>query len=380
MAAVIFGPLPAMIVYAISMVGDPNGPLVRWVVFAAGRACVGAAAGVAALAFPVDLATGPFADVALSACAAALVAQAVELLWVSITAVLRSASVSEIFRAGWQVLLVEPPFHTTVVTIVVVSFQYLSFWAIVLVAPPVLLVQRLYVLYRDQRRLADRLLAANDALERANLSFSSSLIAALDARDRYTAGHSAAVAIYSRDIARAIGLSQEEQFTAHLAGLLHDVGKVGLPPGILEKAGPLTPQERLSMQEHSVIGERILRKVEAYSSIATIIRHHHEQFDGGGYPDGLAGEAIPLLSRIVAVSDAYNAMTSGRPYRSALEREVAVQRLIASAGSQFDPSIVSAFVGVLETASDLYSVGARADFAIEAQAEHQSRAELRPAA
>jgi putative nucleotidyltransferase with HDIG domain len=132
------------------------------------------------------------------------------------------------------------------------------------------------------------------------------LVATLDARDRYTAGHSAAVAIYARDIAARMGLSREEQQLAHLCGLVHDMGKVGLPPGLLEKPGALTLEERRQMEEHAAIGERILSKVEDYAEIAAIVRHHHERWDGMGYPDQLAGESIPLLSRIIAVADAYN--------------------------------------------------------------------------
>ena len=127
---------------------------------------------------------------------------------------------------------------------------------------------------------------ANETLERANLQFAAALIATLDARDHYTAGHSAAVAIYSRDIAERMGLAEEIQEHAYLCGLVHDIGKIGLPPGLLEKPGALTLEERRQMQEHSAIGERILAHVDEYSEIATVVRHHHERIDGQGYPDG----------------------------------------------------------------------------------------------
>ena len=158
----------------------------------------------------------------------------------------------------------------------------------------------------------------NNRLERANLSFATALVATLDARDRYTAGHSAAVAIYSRDIAARMGLAANEQNLVHLCGLVHDIGKVGLPAGLLEKAGALTLEERRLMEEHSAIGERILSKVEDYAEIARIVRHHHERVDGLGYPDGLDDEEIPLLAKIISVADAYDAMTSDRPYRDAM--------------------------------------------------------------
>ena len=169
----------------------------------------------------------------------------------------------------------------------------------------------------------------------------------LDARDQYTAGHSAAVAIYARDIAERMGLPEAESDKAHLAGLVHDIGKIGLSAGVLEKPGALTLEERREMQRHSEIGERILAKVDTYAEIASIVRHHHERVDGGGYPDGLAGEDIPLISRIIAVADAYNAMTSDRPYRDAMPSRVARLRLAQAVESQFDTSVVAAFEAIL---------------------------------
>ena len=193
------------------------------------------------------------------------------------------------------------------------------------------------------------------------------MVATLDARDRYTAGHSAAVAIYARDIAERMGLSEAEQQLAHLAGLVHDIGKVGLPAGLLEKTGPLTLDERRQMEQHSVIGERILKNVEDYEEIASVVRHHHERVDGLGYPDGLSGDGIPAISRIIAVADAYNAMTSDRPYRDAMPSRVARLRLAQAVESQFDTSVVAAFEAILAAATDDYRSGSRRDFSFEAQ-------------
>jgi HD-GYP domain-containing protein (c-di-GMP phosphodiesterase class II) len=165
-----------------------------------------------------------------------------------------------------------------------------------------------------------------------------------------------------------------------LAGLLHDIGKVGLPAGILEKAGPLTLAERKEMQAHSVIGERILRNVDGYADIASIVRHHHERVDGSGYPDSLSGRSIPLVSRIIAVADAYNAMTSGRPYRQPSSPEEARIRLRNGSGSQFDQRVVAAFEAVLSDSGDSYRRGARADFAIDAQWADSSELEAELAA
>jgi putative nucleotidyltransferase with HDIG domain len=220
-------------------------------------------------------------------------------------------------------------------------------------------------MYQDQRRLAEDLASANLQLERANLSFASALVATLDARDQYTAGHSAAVAIYARDIAERLGLEPRGQQLAHLCGLVHDIGKIGLPPGLLEKPGALTLEERRQMEEHSVIGERILAKVDDYAEIAKIVRHHHERVDGQGYPDGLVGDEIPLLSRIISAADAYNAMTSDRPYRDAMPSQVARLRLAQAVESQFDTMIVAAFEAILAGASEEYRSGIRMDFKLE---------------
>ena len=143
---------------------------------------------------------------------------------------------------------------------------------------------------------------------------------------------------------------------------MHDIGKIGLPPGLLEKAGPLILSERRQMEQHSVIGERILLNVADYAEVARIVRHHHERMDGRGYPDGLAGEDIPLLSRILAVADAYNAMTSDRPYREALPSRVARMRLAQAVGTQFDTAVVAAFEAILATADENYRSGRGSSF------------------
>jgi len=197
-----------------------------------------------------------------------------------------------------------------------------------------------------------------------DLSFASALLATLDARDRYTAGHSVAVAIYARDIATRLGLSEDDRQRVHVCGLVHDIGKMGLPPGLLEKPGSLTPDERRQMEEHCVIGERILTQVEGYEEIARVVRHHHEWIDGTGYPDGLAGEEIPLISRIVAVAEEYNVMTSDRPYLDAMPSRVARMRLVQGVDTQFDGEVVAAFEAILAEADEDYRTARRADFGL----------------
>jgi putative nucleotidyltransferase with HDIG domain len=243
-----------------------------------------------------------------------------------------------------------------------IAYDEVSPWTAPLFLVPALAAHRLYHLYQEQRRLAVDLADANETLARANLSFAAGLIATLDARDRYTAGHSAAVAIYCRDIARRMDLSPEMQEKAYLCGLVHDIGKIGLPAGLLEKPGALTLEERRQMQEHSAIGEHILMKVDTYADVAKIVRFHHERIDGEGYPDGLRGDEIPQLSRIIAVADAYNAMTSDRPYRDAMPSRVARHRLAQAVESQFDTAVVAAFEAILAGAAEEYRTAQRADF------------------
>jgi HD-GYP domain-containing protein (c-di-GMP phosphodiesterase class II) len=163
--------------------------------------------------------------------------------------------------------------------------------------------------------------------------------------------------MYARDIAAEFGWSQADQQLVDLCGLVHDIGKIGLPPGLLEKPGALTPEERVQMEDHSAIGERILANVEDYSEIAVIVRHHHERWDGAGYPDGLSGSEIPMISRVLAVADAYDAMTSDRPYRAALPSGEARRRLQEGAGTQFDADVVAAFDAVLGRANPRYLAG-----------------------
>src|SRR5436190_10084688 len=192
------------------------------------------------------------------------------------------------------------------------------------------------------------------------------------------AGHSAAVAVYARDIARRIGLCDADQRLVHQCGLVHDIGKIGLPAGLLEKPGALTLEERRQMEKHSEIGEGILKNVDGYAEIASIVRHHHERVDGNGYPDGLRVEEIPLLARIIAVADAYNAMTSDRPYREAMPSRVARLRLAQAVETQFDTSVVAAFEAILAGSPEAYRLAKRADFRLEMH-HHEQEPEMQPA-
>jgi putative nucleotidyltransferase with HDIG domain len=364
--AIVFGPGAAMIVAGAALLTDLGPPFTRWTIWTFSRALGAGLAGVAA-----SVVLGPshsFGRLLLAVAAAALVEAISDIVLTALTLVLRrTGSLRETWHAMGRLMLSTAPLYAPVLAALAYSYKELSPWTVVLFFVPALAAQRLLVMYQEQVRLVEDLGAVNRRLESASLSFASALVATLDARDQYTAGHSAAVAVYARDIAVRLGLSEEEQNLAHLAGLVHDIGKIGLPPGLLEKAGPLTLEERRVMEEHSAIGERILAKVEDYREIARIVRHHHERVDGEGYPDSIGGADIPLISRILAVADAYNAMTSGRPYRDAMPSRVARMRLAQAVGTQFDTTVAAAFEAILATASESYLSGASADFALEAQ-------------
>jgi diguanylate cyclase (GGDEF)-like protein len=173
------------------------------------------------------------------------------------------------------------------------------------------------------------------------------LASTLGERDRYTGDHSESVVDLAARVGEALALDRDAISRLRTAALLHDVGKVGVPDGILHKQGPLDEREWEIMREHPVIGERIMRAIPGMGGIARIVRHEHERWDGSGYPDGIAGEEIPIEARIILACDAYHAMTSNRPYREAMPHREAIAELTANAGTQFDPQVVEALVGYL---------------------------------
>ncbi|MGO8670607.1 MAG: HD domain-containing phosphohydrolase [Capsulimonadaceae bacterium] len=178
----------------------------------------------------------------------------------------------------------------------------------------------------------------------SGLSMLDSLVTAVHNKDRYTRGHSEQVRTYCMQIAHEMGLDSEALDHLKTAALLHDVGNIGIPDSILRKPGSLTDSEREMVRMHPAMGAAIVGSVPELACMLGAIRHHHERWDGSGYPDGLRGERIPRLARIIAVADAYSAMTSDRPYRKALGPAAALAVLEEGAGSQWDPSIVAAFV------------------------------------
>lgn len=187
--------------------------------------------------------------------------------------------------------------------------------------------------------------------QRQQYSIVKSFAAVLEARDTYTEGHSSRVSEYAVLIARTMGLSAKRIQRLKTAGIFHDIGKVGIPDSILRKPGPLTSEERSVIQTHSVIGVDILKNLDSYQDILLLVRHHHEFFDGRGYPDGTRGDEVPLDVYILGAADAYDAITSDRPYCSGRSPEMAAAILREEAGRQFHPQVA-------ETAARLAESGA----------------------
>ncbi len=228
------------------------------------------------------------------------------------------------------------------------------------VAPPFMMRFAVKQYVDKTARHVGMLRKKNEQLERANREILAmtarlketydatleALASALDARDSETAGHSSRVTVYTVDMAQLLGVVEgsDEWLDIQRASLLHDVGKIGIADAILNKAGPLTPEEWQEMRKHPVIGYRMLKDVKFLAHAAHIVYSHHERYDGKGYPDGLKGDAIPLGSRIFAVADAFDAMTSDRPYRRALPWEKACEEIVNNSGAQFDPKVVETFL------------------------------------
>ena len=186
-----------------------------------------------------------------------------------------------------------------------------------------------------------------DERESLLLSVVRTLVSAIESRDEYTCGHSERVARYAKRLARELGYDQEGSKRIYLTGLLHDIGKIGLSDSVLKKKGPLTEEEFAEIKRHPDLGWAILRELEPMDYVLPGVLHHHERFDGAGYPDGLTADATPLEGRLLAVVDAFDAMTSDRPYRKGMPWEKAVSVLLDGAGTQWDDRVVEKFVAIM---------------------------------
>ncbi len=188
----------------------------------------------------------------------------------------------------------------------------------------------------------------NEELRATSLATAAALANAMEARDNYTAGHAQIIAELAVGVGQRIGLGTQALGDLRYAAILHDIGKIAVSDEILRKPGPLTTEERRVMERHVVEGERILAPVPFLTEVGTLVRHHHERWDGDGYPDGLRGEEIPLGSRVISIADAWHAMISTRPYRRAVSHDEARSELERAAGAQFDPTLVIQFLAHIE--------------------------------
>ena len=189
---------------------------------------------------------------------------------------------------------------------------------------------------------------ARDPGRRRTLAFLEVLAETIEAKDRFLRGHARRVAFYAGIVAERIGIPDAERETLRFAAFLHDLGKVGIPTDLLLRPGALEPKERRIVEQHPVIGARLVGPLDVPGGVSLALRHHHEWWNGRGYPDGIAAERIPLAARIIGVADAFDAMTSDRPYRRALARERAVAELRRCAGVQFDPGVATEFLACLD--------------------------------
>ena len=194
--------------------------------------------------------------------------------------------------------------------------------------------------------------AQHEKLERISMQIVKTLSGAIDAKDTYTNGHSTRVADYSREIARRAGFSKEAQDNIYMMGLLHDVGKIGIPDAIINKPAKLTDEEYSIIQNHPVMGAKILKNITEFQKLSTGARWHHERYDGKGYPDGISGEDIPVEARIIAVADAYDAMSSRRSYRDSLPQTQVRAEVQKGKGTQFDPVFAEIMLNMIDEDTD----------------------------
>lgn len=202
------------------------------------------------------------------------------------------------------------------------------------------------------KKINDELKTTYDKLESAYMETIEILRFTVEAKDAYTRGHSDRVSAYSVLIGEALGLPEEDLKTLKIGGLFHDIGKIGIPDSILLKTTKLDDEEYSEIKNHPAIGAHILSNATIFKDIIPIVKHHHERFDGRGYPGKLKGEEIPYFARIAAVADSFDAMTSKRSYRNSLPMDVVIEEIIKNSGTQFDPEIAKVFLDILANKPD----------------------------
>ncbi len=270
------------------------------------------------------------------------------------------------FRAFWQEEM--PPFLRSLGVLLLLGLAIAALYAaagiiaVALLFVPLFASQYMFKLLVREREHVARQTELSDQYLEMNIGLAAAMVVLLDSKDEYTAQHSAAVAMYCRDMATAMRLPEEEAEALHLAGLLHDLGKVGVPDAVLRKTSVLDEGEWESIREHPEKGAEVLSHLAAYQEVADIVRYHHERLDGSGYPHGITGDSIPELSKVLAIADSYHAMTSDRPYRRARSSFEAIKELRALAGTTLDAGYVEILAKVLRDKDLAYRDGSSTDF------------------
>ena len=234
--------------------------------------------------------------------------------------------------------------------------------AVVLLFLPLFASQYMFKLLVREKQHVQRQRQLTDQYLEMNIGLAAAMVVLLDSKDEYTAQHSAAVAMYCRDIAIALNLPEEEAEALHLAGLLHDLGKVGTPDAVLGKTAALDEDDWGYIREHPSKGAEVLSHLAAYQAVADIVLYHHERLDGSGYPSGIRGDKIPEMAKVLAIADSYHAMTSDRPYRPARSSFEALKELRCCAGVTLDERYVEVFARMLRDKDLAYREGTATDF------------------
>jgi putative nucleotidyltransferase with HDIG domain len=270
------------------------------------------------------------------------------------------------FRAFWRQEM--PPFLRSLGVLLLLGLAIAALYAaagiiaVALLFVPLFASQYMFKLLVREREHVMRQTELSDQYLEMNIGLAAAMVVLLDSKDEYTAQHSAAVAMFCRDMATALDLPEEEAEALHFAGLLHDLGKVGVPDAVLRKVSSLDEGEWEFIRQHPEKGAEVLSHLAAYQEVADIVRFHHERLDGSGYPNGILGDAIPELSKVLAVADSYHAMTSDRPYRGARSSFEALKELRMMAGTTLDAGYVEVLAKVLRDKDLAYRDGTSTDF------------------
>ena len=298
--------------------------------------------------------------------AGVLAAAAYELANLGIASLAASIMYGRSFVAYWKSEL--PPLVRSLAVLTGLGLMTAALYAeaglvaVVLLFVPLFASQYMFKLLVNEKQHVTRQKELSDQYLEMNIGLAAAMVVLLDSKDEYTAQHSAAVAMYCRDIAIALDLPEEEAEALHLAGLLHDLGKVGTPDAVLGKQTALNEDDWEYIRQHPGKGAEVLSHLAAYQDVADIVQYHHERLDGSGYPDGVTGERIPELSKILAIADSYHAMTSDRPYRVARSSFDALKELRKISGVTLDARYIEVFARMLRDKDLAYREGTSTDF------------------